>query len=231
MNKEDLIQKLRGKIGSPSESEIDSNTLGSAIDSAVWEYSKYKPKKVYASFDTEKDVAEVSLLEKIGSSVIEVFDCCWDPIGSYSDTDLYALPEYGEVSLSGINVFHNPSIVVQIQQKFEAFKQHFGGDWDFFDGTLRLIPAPTVSGKKVGVIAACEKPLSEIPARDEDVLLLWAEGEAEGILASKRTRISSVSMEGASINYDADGARKVAEDKKKEFRKKLGGHLGVFRAG
>jgi len=232
-NKTQLAIKVRINIGSPTQSQIGEPKIEDAIDGAVYEYSRYKPKTVYTTFETQADVAEVAMSEVIpGSTVIDVLDCLWNPIGISLDPDLYrTIPEIGESGLSGISVFHNPSIVIQLQQKMESFRRQYGGDWDYYDGTLRLLPAPSSDGIKVGVIATCAKSLSEIPDSDEDTLLLWAEAQAVRILLEKRANIASVSMEGASINFNIGDARKSVEDREKKFQKKLGGHLGVFSTG
>lgn len=232
-SKRELAAKVRTRIGSPTEAQVGIADIEDAIDGAVLEYSKYKPKTVYTTFETQVDVAEISMSEVIpGSTVIDVVECLWNPIGVSLDPDLYrTIPEIGETGMSGISVFHNPSIVVQLQQKMEAFKEHYGGDWDYYDGTLRLLPAPSSDGIKVGVIATCAKSLSEIPDSDEDTLLLWAEAQAAKVLLEKRARLGSVSMEGASINFNIADAQKSVDDKEGKFRRKLGGHLGAFSTG
>lgn len=221
-------------MGSPSTSELTDTQIENALDSAVNEYSRYKPKRVYTEFETEAHKAEVELTAVIpGSAVLEVVDCFYDPTGVFWDSDLYyTLPGVSISGLSGISMFHNPSIVLQYQQKLEAFKHYFGGDWDFYDGTLRLLPPPSSSGIKVGIIANCLKGLADIPDVEEDTLLLWAEAQAGKLLAEKRARIASINMEGASVNLDAGQVTlKLAEQKEKEFRRRLSGYLGAFSIG
>jgi len=230
--KQQLIDKARSNLGGPSITELTDTQIGDSVDSAVNEYSKYKPKKVYTEFETEADVATVDITTVIeGSAVLGIVDCYYDPTGMFFDSDLYyTLPETSIVGLSGLSLFNNPSLVVQFQQKLEAFKAHFGGDWDFYDDTLRLFPPPSTTGIKVGIVANCARALAEVPDTDEDTLLLWVEAKAGKILATKRAQISGVSMEGASINFDTGSATmiKMAESKEKDFKKELGGHSGFF---
>ena len=167
-----------------------------------------------------------------GSAVLDVQDCFWDPIGMTFDEDLYrTVPELGYQTLAGINVFENPSVVSLYRQKLEAFKANFGGDWEYYDETLRLMPAPTQDGSTVGVIATCVKPLAEIPDMDEDNLLLWAEAQCHRIVAEKQSKLQSASMEGASISYNVQAQMDSAESKEERFRKRLGGGVGSFVAG
>ena len=232
IEKDQLKVKIRSNLGSPSETDITNEQIDDAIDAAISEYSKYRPKTVYTVFETEADKAEITLSEVIpGSAVINVIDCFWDPIGATWDSDFYrSFPEFGG-GLTGISVFQNPSIVVQYQQKLEAFRRHFGGDWDYYDDTLMLLPPPSSSGTKVGLIAACVKGLAEIPDIDENDLLLWAEAQAGKILLEKRVRLSSVSMEGASVSFNITDARKSIEDKEGKFKKRLGSYVGTFSTG
>lgn len=234
-SKAQLVEKARSNLGSPSEIELTDTQIGDGVDSAVNEYSKYKPKTVYAEFETEADVAEISMAKVIpGSAVLNIVDCFYDPTGVFFDSDLYyTLPATSITGLSGLSLFHNPSLVVQYQQKLEAFKSHFGGDWDFYnEDTLRLFPPPSASGTKVGLIASCARALADIPDKDEDTLLLWAEAQAGKILAEKRAQITGVSMEGSNISLDAGKTTmKLAEDKEKNFKAKLGGNLGAFSIG
>jgi len=94
-----------------------------------------------------------------------------------------------------------------------------------------LLPSPTSSGKKVGLIASCVKGLDEIPDIDEDDLLLWAEAQAGKILLEKMTRISSVNMEGSSISFNTTEARKSIDNKENKFKKRFGGYVGTFSTG
>ena len=232
--KEQLITKARSNLGSPSETELTDTQIGDSIDSAINEYSKYKPKKVYAEFETEADVATKDITDVItDSTVLSLVDCFYDPTGIFFDSDLYyTLPEASITGLSGLSLFNNPSLVVQYQQKLEAFKNHFGGDWDFYDNTLRLFPPPSTTGIKVGLIANCSRALADIPDIDEDLLLLGIEGKAGKILSVKQAEIASVSMEGASISFDTGKTTMTtAENKEKDFKKAIGGHLGAFSIG
>lgn len=233
--KAELIAKARSNLGNPSETELTDTQIGNAIDSAVKEYSKYKPKKVYTEFETAADEATVDITTVIpGSGVLNIVDCYYDPTGIFFDSDLYyTIPCDSIAGLSGLSLFHNPSLVVQYQQKLEAFKSHFGGDWDFYEDTLRLFPCPSTTGRKVGLIANCIRELADVPDIDEDTLLLWAEAKSGKILSEKRAQISGVTMEGASIKFDVGKiTMKAAETKEKEFKKALGGgSLGAFSNG
>ena len=232
--KEQLIIKARSNLGSPSVTQLTDTQIGDSIDSAVNEYSKCKPKKVYAEFLTEADVATIDITDVIeDSDVLSLVDCFYDPTGTFFDSDLYyTLPEASIASLNGLSLFNNPSLVVQYQQKLEAFKSHFGGDWDFYDTTLRLFPPPSTTGIKVGIIANCSRALADIPDVDEDLLLLGIEGKAGKILSVKQSELSSVSMEGESISFDTGKTTMtLASDKEKDFKKALGGHLGAFAIG
>ena len=234
-SKSELMSKVRSNLGSPSETELSDAQLIESIDSAVREYSRYKPKTVYAEFETEANIAEIPIAAVIpGSTTLHIVDCFYDPTGVFFDSDLYyTLPGTPTLtSLSGLSLFHNPSLVVQYQQKLEAFKSHFGGDWDFYDGTLRLLPPPSTSGMKVGVIASCARVLADVPNIDEDTLLLWAEAQTGKILAQKRAQITGISMEGSNISLGAGAMTlKLAEAKEESFKKKLGGPLGAFSIG
>lgn len=233
--KAQLTLKARSNLGSPSETELTNTQIGDSIDSAINEYSKYKPKKVYAEFETEADVATKDITTVITDSVVlSLVDCFYDPTGFFFDSDLYyTLPEVSIMSLSGLSLFNNPSLVSQYQQKLEAFKYHFGGDWDFYGNTIRLFPPPSTSGIKVGIIANCSLALADIPDIDEDLLLLGIEAKAGKILSLSQSKISSVSMEGASISFNAGKATMdTAKEKEKDFRKELsGGYLGAFSIG
>lgn len=232
--KSQLAEKVRSNLGSPSTTELLETQIEDSIDSAVNEYSKHKPKTSYAVFETEADIDEVDITSVIqGSGVLYVVDCFYDPTGIFFDSDLYfTIPGTSIAGLNGLSLFHNPSLVVQYQQKLEAFKSHFGGDWDFYDETLRLFPPPATTGLKVGVIAACSRVLAEIPDVDEDTLLLWAEAQSGRILAEKKSHITGVSMEGETISFNSGKTTlTVADDKEKKFKKAIGGHLGAFSIG
>jgi hypothetical protein len=113
-------------------------------------------------------------------------------------------------------------------QRLEQYKAIFDGDFDYDESgkTLRLIPTPSTSGKKVYFIWAQRHTAETLPEDDTDTLLLWAKGEAKEMMSNKASmEIKSVSGYGESVTLgsSAESLMKEAQDFKSRFERKFTG--------
>ena len=206
---------------------LSDDQAGDAINSAVKEYSKYRPIRKFDCLTTisEQPAYLLSAKERI-LGVSDVY---------YSTLPMYPFQGFwGEVAdlgrLEGLSVFENPSLWVQYMQRFEKYKEIFDGDFEYDRTTkiLMLIPPPSNSGDKVYYIWTQRHTVLTIPEDDYDTLLLWAKGESKEAMSGKLgTQISSVSGYGESISIgkSSDSLMKEAGDFKNRFQRKFGSSI------
>ena len=206
---------------------LSDDQAGDAINSAVKEYSKYRPIRKFDCLTTisEQPAYLLSAKERI-LGVSDVY---------YSTLPMYPFQGFwGEVAdlgrLEGLSVFENPSLWVQYMQRFEKYKEIFDGDFEYDRTTkiLMLIPPPSNSGDKVYYIWTQRHTVLTIPEDDYDTFLLWAKGESKEMVSGKLgTQISAVSGYGESISIGASSGSlmKEAGDFKSRFQKKFGSSI------
>lgn len=222
---EELKTLLRRKLGNISTSYLSDEQAGDAVNSALREYSKYKPIQVLDYIVTVKDQALYDLSSKTG--IIRVKEVFYST-GPFEYFDEF-WPDYSQLGrLHGISIFEHPSVWTQFLQKVEQFKNIFNGEFEYEKATkmLRLIPAPNSTGSKVYYIWTKIHSASTIPEDDIDVLLLWAMAESKEMVASKRSNeIRSVSGYGESVTIGSapETLYSEAKDLKEKFHKRFGG--------
>ena len=206
---------------------LSDDQAGDAINSAVKEYSKYRPIRKFDSLTTIAGQAAYPLSAK--ERILGVSDVYYSTLPMYPFQGFW-----GEVAdlgrLEGLSVFENPSLWVQYMQRFEKYKEIFDGDFEYDRTTkiLMLIPPPSNSGDKVYYIWTQRHTVLTIPEDDYDTFLLWAKGESKEMVSGKLgTQISAVSGYGESISIGASSGSlmKEAGDFKSRFQKKFGSSI------
>jgi len=206
---------------------LSDDQAGDAINSAVKEYSKYRPIRKFDSLTTIAGQAAYPLSAK--ERILRVSDVYYSTLPMYPFQGFWGeMADLGR--LEGLSVFENPSLWVQYMQRFEKYKEIFDGDFEYDRTTkiLMLIPPPSNSGDKVYYIWTQRHTTVTIPEDDYDTLLLWAKGESKEMVSGKLgTQISAVSGYGESISIGASSGSlmKEAGDFKSRFQKKFGSSI------
>ena len=226
---DDLKDKLRRGLGNLTLTQLSDDQSKDAVNSAVNEYSKHKPIKVLDFVVAVKDKALYDLSEK--KRILRVKEVFYN-VGSYFSPEDFWPDSSVWGRLEGISLFDNPSIWLQYTQRLEQYKAMFQGDFEYDRDTkmLRLMPPPNMTGQKVIFIWTQAHTPETIPEEDDDMLLLWAKGEAKEMMASRKGQdIQSVSGYGESVTFGAtsDSLMKEAEDFKDRFERKFGGSVFI----
>jgi len=222
-----LKDKLRRQLGNLTTTQFTDEQCEDAVNSAIKEYSKYRPINVldYLTTGAGQAIYDLSTKERI----IRVKEVFYSTGNEYMPEEFW--PETAQLGrLEGISIFDNPSIWLQYMQRLEQYKAIFNGDFEYERATkaLRLIPPPTIAGKKVYYVWSQRHTPLTIPEDDVDILLLWAKGEAKEMLAGKKGQeIQSVSGYGESVTFGASSESLMteAEDFKARFQRKFGGSV------
>ncbi len=227
MTLDELKERLREELGNPTEARLSDKSCGNAVSGAVKEYSRYRPIRVLDFIGTQKDQPLYSLNDR--QRIIRVKTVYYNTGFEWSWDEYFPDPSVSvEGRLEGISLFENPSVWTQYIQRLEQYKGMFDGDFEYdpINKMLRLIPAPSLSGKKVVFVWTQRHTPETILEDDIDGMLLWAKALGTEILAkAKRDEIKSVSGFGQSITMGAsyETLNKDAADLKDEFRRKFGG--------
>lgn len=147
--KKDFIADIRKRMGGVNDSVISDECIETAIDSALEEMTRIVPACVYKSLILVRGKEEYDVDE----DVVTILDL-WLTFHSYNafalnlDAQGYGVidPEYADIS-----VFHSPSLMNIIEQKWEQWNYRHGHEWEWnMDSRkIRLIPAPRSNGKAV----------------------------------------------------------------------------------
>jgi len=233
LSQSELQDKLRRGLGNPSLTVLSEDQARDAVDSAVKEYSKNRSIEILDFFGTIKDKAVYDLSDKTG--IMRVKDVFYSASQDYVFEGLQ--PDYSMLGrLEGISLFENPSIWMQYMQRLESYKRIFDGDFEYdrANKMLRLIPPPMTTGRKVFFIWTKRHTVETIPEDDEDLLLLWAKGEAKEMMASRKgNEIQSVSGYGESVSFGAtaESLMKEAQDFKDRFDNRIGKKKSIITTG
>lgn len=224
----ELKGKLRRLLGNPTTNQLSDDQAKDAIDSAVGEYSKYRPIQALAYVTTLVDVATYSLALK--ERIISVKEVFYTTYSEYVSEDFFMLPSG---NLEGLSLFENPSLWIQYMQRLESWKRIFDGDFSYDRSTkmLTLIPAPSTAGLKVYYIWSQAHNVLTVPDSDVDTLMLWAKAEAKDMMGSKKAfEIQSVSGYGESVTFGAKSETMTdeAEKLRERFAKRLGRGIPVL---
>lgn len=212
---------IRRKAGNPSTADLTNDQVSDAIDSALIEYSKNRPVLVLEYLTTIADTAEYSLSGKTGIMGIE--ECFYGMVANVFDTDFPGRIDLP--GLSGIQVFHNPSIFIQYMQKVESYDRMFEGDYEWHGDRkkIELIPAPSSTGTKVYYVYQKKHTLATVPDEDEELFLKWAIAESLEYVMEKRGKFTAVSGYGQSVSVGLTRTEARAKTLKEEFKRAFGG--------
>jgi hypothetical protein len=195
-----------------------------AVNSAIKEYSKYRPLRNLDSLTTIALQAGYPLTAK--QRILRVTDVFYSTLPMYPFQGFWGeMADLGR--LEGLSVFENPSLWVQYMQRFEKYKEIFDGDFSFDESSklLTLIPTPQTAGTKVYYIWTQRHTALTIPEDEYDRLMIWGKGDSKEMMSGKLgTQISSVSGYGESVSFGASSASlsKEGSDLKERFRKSFG---------
>ncbi len=202
-----LIAEIRSKLGEPTISELSDSSIEVAINSALDELSFLQPYYTYESIDIVRDVDTYS----VGSDIIDVKGFWYSLMSDYFDvkyrnefTVLGPGTPFNEYS--GLKVFHSPSLMNVIEEKWEAVERRKMHKWEFNADTkeLLMIPCPKKEGKGVykGLI---KRDLSTVPEKFAGPFKDLAAATSMFSWSTNISRIKSMPVGVGKIDYDTSG--------------------------
>jgi hypothetical protein len=213
----DMVAKLTAMLGSTGVS-IPSASLQSAIDSALDDLARLKPKVQYVPVTLIAGISEYD----VPADTYNVLDVVFPDLGTV-DPDVF-----GPVSLADAVDFHRHSLLVILAQKWEQFDNSFGYNWEYNIDTKKVLVMPTPHVNSLMVLRIAQKrTIEELP----DSLLIVVEklALAEALRSLAVTvggGITSVPIGIGNVSFSSERLTQQADALRAEALKRLGTNDG-----
>jgi hypothetical protein len=195
------------------------------IDAALRELTRYSPITSFVSFTTVADTQDYYVFDPddattvgICAGAMNIKDVIWSPGGDWSSLMLDAT-----VILTGSS-FHQPSQMLILRQKLDAWRQQFGSQgWDVIgvcgaaSAYLRLFPIPS-DATTVVVEITTAVGLSNINSAIADWFYQWVEFYVADALANLYATTAGVDLLGFA---DSKDAMRYWESKSKRYYERV----------
>lgn len=228
-----LITEIRARLGNPSESVLSNDSIHYSIESALSELSRLQPYYVYEELNMVKGVSNYEL----GASIIDVRSFWFTPnyvnsvhrewMALTGAEGIPAIDGYSEYV--GLKVFHSPSLMNILEEKWDRLRSRQLLSWEFNPDTniLMVIPAPKESGKSI-YKGTLKRDISTVSAKYEGAFKDLARALSMEAWCLKLALIKSIPVGVGKVDYDTDSLRKASSGLREEaLRKLIGGGSGV----
>lgn len=231
MNETTLAAEIRAKLGSPSLDELSNDSLIYAIRDALSELSRLQPYYVYNNIDLQKGVQTYS----VDDDIVDVVNFWFTPKAQYSTLMKECIALGAGIPVSnyqGMSVFHNPSLINIIEEKWERVRNRDVSDWEFNPDTreLFIIPAPTTSGKGI-YKGTLKRTLETVPEKYEGAFKDLVKAMSMESWIVNKSQITSIPIGVGSVRYSTESMEKSAASIKEKALEKLRGGGSVVVIG
>lgn len=202
---------------------LDDDAYAGIVDAALREFDRTRPLIVFASFhakgqqqdyyvfDATDTVTQVEDPDNPGqflalcANALDVRDVYWNPGGDWSSLNIFS-PGWQMLStvvLFTSSYFHQPSQMISLRQKLDAWKSQFGsqgfqvyGEPGTDTAFLRIYPMPLEDGGTVVVEFTRGHTLSDIGRSWERYFYQWVEYFTAEALANYYSQTAGVQLLG-----------------------------------
>lgn len=211
---------------------LDEEDYVEIVNAALRELNRYVPLSRFISFTTQADVQDYKLFDAddpvtagIGIGATEIRDVIWNPGGDITSIDIFS-PGWTMLSqlvLFTGSYFHQPSQMMVLRQKLDAYKNNFGsqgyeviGLVGHTDTVLRLSPVPR-GETRVVVELSVNMSLEDINDAIIDNFYQWLEYYTADALANLYATTAGVNL----LNFaDSKDAMKYWQTKADRYYRK-----------
>jgi hypothetical protein len=199
-------------------------------DATCRELTRYTPISKWVSFKTTAQVSDYHIFDPddaatagIAIGARKVNDVIWSPGGDWSSLNIYSP---GWIMLAQMVIFtgsffHQPSQMLLLRQKLDAWKGQFGsqgfdlvGKVGDTDSVLRIFPVPQQDDAQVMVELSMPVVLADVNDSMSDYFYLWVEYYAADTLANLYATTAGINL----LNFaDSTAAMKYWEAKAKKY--------------
>jgi hypothetical protein len=212
----DIKKHLEGRKFPAILTEADYEEI---VDATLRELNRYLPITRYVSFTTQDNVQDYKLFDPddpitagVGVGATEIKEVFWNPGGDWSSLNIFS-PGWtllSQMVLFTGSYFHQPSQMMVLRQKLDAWRQQFGstgfeiiGLVGAKDSLLRLYPVPRANDNNVVVEMSVKMSLEDINDSIIDNFWQWAEYYASDALANLYATTAGVNLLNFADSKDA----------------------------
>jgi len=212
----DIKKHLEGRKFPSILSEEDYTEI---VEASLRELNRYIPITRYVSFKTRDGVQDYKLFDPddpitagVGAGAVEVRDVFWNPGGDWSSLNIFS-PGWtllSQMVLFTGSYFHQPSQMMVLRQKLDAWRQQFGstgfeviGLVGAKDSLLRLYPVPRANDNNVVVELSVNMTLNDINDAIIDNFWRWTEYYTADALANLYATTAGVNLLNFADSKDA----------------------------
>lgn len=197
-SQEQLEQKVRGRLGDPSEAELPSTQIENALEGALREFASFEPVRVEHTITLVAGQSEYPL----PTGTVEV-----DEFVARDESEI-TFPGFTEFSPTSVHPDHYP-FWRGIHSDYLFARGEVDPDLQVLDGdppTLRIIPAPEHAGTLLLVLDRVPE-VTTLPAHTAEAIIQWAVGDCLEYIGRKRSKpVTKIPTATGRLELD-DGAK------------------------
>jgi hypothetical protein len=180
------------------------------VEATLRELNRYIPMTKYVSFTTRDGIQDYKIFDTndtitagVAAGALEIKDVFWNPGGDWSSLNIFS-PGWTMLSQMVLftgSFFHQPSQMMILRQKLDAFKAQFGstgfeviGPCGATESLLRLHPVPRANDNKVVVELGVKLALTDINDALIDNFYMWLEYYIADALANLYATTAGVNL-------------------------------------
>lgn len=235
MNRNTLVSEIKARLGNPPETALSTDTINFSIDAALDELSRLQPFYIYHTINltqgnsvyaVEDDIIDVRGVWFTSQRMYRM-GMTMEDFNLLGDTAMPAAHQHGEYA--GLKVFHSPSLMNVIEEKWERLRARQVQAWEFNPdtGELMVLPTPKRNGIAIykGVI---KRDLSTVGSKYISPFKDLARAISMESWGYKTSGIKSIPIGVGKVDYEVGSLIKTASKLKEEaLRKLMGGGSGA----
>lgn len=208
---------------------LDADSWEGIVDEAIQELQNHSPIEAFAKFNTVQDQTDYLVYDPadpvtqgVCANALQIHDVLWNPGGDWSSLNLFS-PGWqllSNVLLFTGSYFHEPSQMMVLRQKLNAWKQQFGsqgfellGMPGSLTGAVRLFPIPLEDGSPVIVTFSKKYGLSDVTEPIYRYFRQWVDYYAAEALAAFFSQTAGIEVLGFTDSREASRYWKDRADK------------------
>lgn len=218
MEQSALIDRMKMLLGSPSDDEMGVSIYEFAIEDALAQLDRVKPKFDYRQLPLVSGQQAYTLEDDVHSVA-----GCWITFDHGTGINFSSEFSFINDSLVPSTYWHNPSLITLLEQKFESWDRVTNHSYEYNpDGnTLFILPSPESTGLAI-YRASIKRELSNIPYKYAEGFRDLCLANAMETLSAIRSRTGSIPVCNGSISFDTSTLPQMAKDKRTDAFSKLG---------
>jgi len=234
---------------------LTEDEFQAVLDAALREVGKYAPLTAFAKFTTQEQVSDYHIFDPadahtkvedpsnpgsylaLCADATNIRDVYWNPGGDWSTLNIFS-PGWqmlSQIVLFTGSYFHQPSQIIELRQKLDAWRKSFGeqgfnvyGETGEPSAFLRIYPMPMANDSAVVVEYSKDYALADIGKQSAHGFYLWVEYYLSEAMANYYSQTADVNLLGfadskAALNYWQSAAAR----KYKRVTDLLGGPQGT----